>query len=71
MMDILICSIIMVVELTFSNGEVQTVGLAAQQSIQTINLPTPVDANSVTVKIVSVYSIWKYTDTAITELLFY
>ncbi|MFR6566487.1 MAG: NADase-type glycan-binding domain-containing protein [Blautia wexlerae] len=58
-------------ELTFSSGEVYTVDLADQQSAQSINLPAPVDANSVTVKIVSVYSGWKYTDTAITELSFY
>lgn len=58
-------------ELTFSNGEVQTVDLADQQSTQSINLASPVDANSVTVKIVSVYAGWKYTDTAITELSFY
>ena len=58
-------------ELTFSGGDVQLVDLADQQSAQSITLPAPVDANSVTVKIMSVYPGWKYTDTAITELSFY
>lgn len=58
-------------EFTFSNEEVQTVDFADQQSTQSINLASPVDANSVTVKIVSVYAGWKYTDTEITELSFY
>lgn len=43
-------------EFVFSNGEVQMINLADQQSAQPINLATPVDANSVAIKIVSVYA---------------
>lgn len=59
------------IELTFSNGQTEMFQLADIQDKQTFNLENPVDTSTVDLKIVSVYSGWKYTDTAISEISFY
>lgn len=41
------------------------------QDNQIFNLENPVDTNRIDLKLVSVYSGWKYTDTVISEISFY
>lgn len=59
------------IELEFSNGTKHKITLGDVNEMQTFQLPEPVNATSVSVKILSVYSGWKYTDTAISEISFY
>lgn len=59
------------IELEFSNGTKHKITLGDVNEIQTFQLPEPVNSTSVSVKILSVYSGWKYTDTAISEISFY
>lgn len=59
------------IELIFSDGQTEMFQLADLQDKQTFNLENPVDTSTIDLKLVSVYSGWKYTDTAISEILFY
>lgn len=59
------------IEVTFSNGQSEIFELQDVLNAQNFDLQAPVDTSSVTVKILSVYGGWKYTDTAISEISFY
>lgn len=59
------------IEVSLSDGTVQSFAIADTEGKQEFKFAEPKTVTSISVKIVSVYSGWKYTDTAITEMSFY
>lgn len=59
------------IELSLSDGTVESFAIADAEGQQEFKLSEPKAVTSISLKIVSVYAGWKYTDTAITEISFY
>lgn len=59
------------IELSLSDGTVESFAIADAEGKQEFKLSEPKAVTNISLKIVSVYAGWKYTDTAITEISFY